>query len=276
MQTTNYGAQVKRKLITGRRDKQKDGPAVLKVRVPEIPSDPEKGAVYEHYHTDNGEFCYQVFSGVTGIVTDIYRANKTIMGNDKAFLFVDLESGGEPITWEVGNLDGRYAMNLMARMLNPYYIPQNPAYFSPYAFKADVKDETGKIIKQNADQIGVSVQQGADKVTSPGRVVMEQMGQPQPITWQGRGGKTEYDFMPVAEWMLQKCREKLFAAPAPISRDNGFEIAPVQTNVKPSPASNTLDSSNIAAMLDAFDKKAAEPDPFAGMKEMVVEDDLPF
>lgn len=265
MQTTNYGAEIKRKIITGRKNKEKDGPAVLKLRVPEIPADPEKGALYEHYRTDNGDYFYQIFSGVNGIVTDIYRANKTILNQDKAFLFVDMESGGEPITWEVGNLDSRYAMNLMSRMLNPYYRFENTAYFAPYAFKAN----DGK------DMIGVSVQQGADKVPSPGREVMEQMGQPEPKTWQGRGGKTEYDFMPVAEWMLAKCREKLFSTPAQISRDNGFEIAPVQTDVKPSPAANTLDSSNVRDMLDAFEKKVSNPDAFQGLNEMIT-DDLPF
>jgi hypothetical protein len=37
--------------------------------------------------------------------------------------------------------------------------------------------------------------------------------------------------------------------------------------VKPSPAANTLDSSNVKSMLDAFDKQAAQP---------VDIDDLPF
>jgi hypothetical protein len=256
MQTTNYGAQIKPKLITGRKDKHKDGPAVLKLRVPEIPADAPKGSVYERYTTESGEVFYRVFASVTGIVTYAYQAHKQIMGQEESFLFVDLESGGEPITWEVGRIDSRYAMNLMARILNPYYMPSNPANFAPYAFKADGKD-----------MIGVSVQQGADKVPTPGREVMEQMGQPHPRTWEGKGGKTEYDFSTVAAWMLAKVREKISAGAPTISRDNGFDVAPTQTNVKPSPAANTLDSSNVKSMLDAFDKQAAQP---------VDIDDLPF
>jgi hypothetical protein len=168
-----------------------------------------------------------------------------------------MESGGEPITWEVGRIDSRYSMNLMARMLNPYYMPSSPANFAPYAFKADGKD-----------MIGVSVQQGADKVPTPGREVMEQIGQPQPRTWEGKGGKLEYDFTAVAAWMLEKVREKIKAGAPAISRDNGFEVAPTQTTVKASQAANTLDSSNVKSMLDAFDKQAAQA--------AIDADDLPF
>ena len=254
MQATSFGSEQKRKLISGRKDKNKDGRPILKMRVPEIPAD-ASGRVFELYHTDNGTTYWEIFSGFSGIVLDAYQANKRIQDTDEAFLFLEVESGGEPITWEVGRVDSRYGLNLMARILNPYYRPEVPASFSPYDMTRDGKR-----------QIGISVYQGADKIPSLTWEVFEQMGRPQPRTWEGRGGKKEYDFTGVATWMLAKVREKINAGAPAISRDNGFEVAPTQTAVKPSPAANTLDSSNAKSMLDAFDKQAQPVDI----------DDLPF
>lgn len=257
MQATPFGSETRRKLITGRKDKNKDGRPILKMRVPEIPAD-LNGRVFEHYRTDNGDYYYEIFSGFSGIVFDAYKANKRINDIDEPFLFLEVESGGEPITWEVGRIDSRYSLNVLARMLNPYYRPENPASFGPYDMTRDGKR-----------QIGISVRQGAGTVPSLTWQVFQEMGRPEPRTWEGRGGKTEYDFTGVAEWMLEKVQEKISAGAPAISRDNGFEIAaPVNTQVKASAAANTLNSSTVRDMLDAFDTK--------GMKEMVTDDDLPF
>ena len=258
MQATSYGSETRRKLITGRKDKQQDGRPVLKMRVPEIPAD-LNGRVFESHTTDNGTFHWEIFSGFTGIVTDVYRGHKTIKGNDVPFLYLEVESGGEPITWEVGQIDSSYATNLLSRMLNPYYRSENQASFGPY-----------DAVINGKRRIGVSVQQGADKIPSPTWEVFKEMGRPEPRQYEGKGGKIGYDFMPVAEWLLAKVQEKINAAPRPISADNGFQIAaPVNTQVNPSPAANTLDSSNVGQMMEAWAEAK-------GMKEPIGDDDLPF
>lgn len=258
MQATSFGSEQKRRLITGRKDKNKDGRPVLKMRIPEIPAD-LNGRVFETYTTDNGTFYWEIFSGFSGIVLDAYRGNKTIANQDVPFLFLEVESGGEPITWEVGQIDSSYATNLLSRMLNPYYRPENPASFGPY-----------DVMMEGKRRIGVSIQQGADRIPSPTWEVFKEMGRPEPRQYEGKGGKIGYDFTPVAEWLLSKVQEKIKAGAPIISRDNGFEVTPIQTNVKASPAANTLNSSNVHQMMDSW-AKLAEP-----VKDSGAYDDLPF
>lgn len=197
MEATSYGASSKRKLLLARKDKAKDGKPVLKMRINEIPAD--KGTrVFETYTTDKGTYHYEVFSGFAGIIIDIYRGNKTIADEQIPYLFCEVISGGEQITFEVNRLDHRFSMNLMNRILNPQYQPGIPAEFSPY-----------DMVKDGKQQLGIAVRQNGQIVPSPDKAYFDNLNRPQPDTWQARGGKTEYDFMPVGEWLLARCVEKI-------------------------------------------------------------------
>lgn len=79
MEATSYGASQRRKIILGRKDKNKEGKPVLKIRVPEIPHDKGQRS-FEAYTTEKGTYYYECFSGFVGIIVDIYQANKGFYG----------------------------------------------------------------------------------------------------------------------------------------------------------------------------------------------------
>jgi len=244
MEATSYGASQRRKIILGRKDKNKEGKPVLKIRVPEIP--PEKGQrSFEAYTTEKGTYYYECFSGFTGIIVDIYQANKEIDKQNIPFLFCEVLSGGEHLTFEVARLDHKFSINLLSRLFNPAYQQGTPAEFSPYDYE-----------KNGTRYVGIAVRQNGNVVPSVARDQFDLLNRPQPDTWQARGGKTEYDFTPVAKWMLERVAAKI----------SGF-IDPAAMQVKPDnitvPAAPTVTTTPAIA------------DEFAGLVEPDA-DGLPF
>lgn len=244
MEAKSYGENKKKRLITGRKDKDKEGRQVLKLRVDTIPTDCGN-RTFETYTSESGTYCYEIFSNFTAVVKSVYKMSKKIKEIDMPFLALDVESGGEEIIWEVGQLDSRNSLNLLARMLNPYYEPWEKATFTPYDMTRDGKR-----------QIGISIRQGVDTIGSPEWNVLKDQGRPDPRTWEGRGGKIEYDFMPVAEWMLDRVIKKI----------TGIGPAPTQTSVRASSDANQITSNVHVEYSPANDRAGKSYD----------EDDLPF
>lgn len=247
MEAKSYGENKKKRLIIGRKDKDKDGRQVLKLRVDTIPADWGK-RTFETYTSESGTYSYEIFSNFTGVVKSAYKMSKKIKDIDMPFLALDVESGGEEIIWEVGQLDSRNSLNLLARMLNPYYEPWEKATFTPY----DMMTRDGK------RQIGISIRQGVETIGSPEWKVLKDQGRPDPRTWEGRGGKIEYDFMEVAEWMLDRVIKKITGI--------AIATAPVQTNVRASSDANQITGNVYVELSPANDR----------LGKSYEEDDLPF
>lgn len=242
MQGTSYGAETRRKIILGRKDKDKAAKPVFKIRVMEIPQDKGQRS-FETYTTERGTYHYECFSGFTGIIFDIYQANKEIEKQNIPFLFCDVLSGGEHLTFEVARLDHKFSINLLSRLFNPAYQPGTPAEFSPYDYE-----------KNGTRYVGIAIRQAGEVIPSVTRDQFALLNRPEPDTWQARGGKTEYDFTPVAKWMLERVADKI----------GGFgnkeqEIRTVEQITPPKP--------NTAA--------TGLPDEFAGLVEPDTEG-IPF
>lgn len=156
------------------------------------------------------------------------------------FLYIELADGAEKYIIEVGDFDGRFALDLMKRMLNPAFDASAKIRLSPYAIQDKA---SGKW------QIGISTFCGVDKISAKFAEIPMLAECPKATSVVFKG-QTQWDFSPVAEWLYAKVLEKLEQfAPA----------QPSQTNVRPSAAANTV---HVPAheVVKAVGRKAPEPD----------------
>lgn len=208
------------------------------------PPQPEKDRKFEQ----RGQNHYELFKALDGHLTGFERKPKTIQDVQRDFLYIELQDGAEKYIIEVGDFDGRFALDLMKRMLNPAFDASAKIRLSPYA----IQDKTsGKW------QIGISTFCGVDKISAKFSDIPILAECPKATSTLHKGS-TLWDFSPVAEWLYAKVREKLETfAPA----------QPAQTNVRPSADANTV---HVPAqeVVKAVGRKEPEPE--------IDDTDLPF
>ena len=178
---------------------------------------PYEGAKVE----TRGNNIYQLFKALDGHLTGFERKPKTIQDVPRDFLYIELEDGGEKYVIEVGDFDGRFALDLMKRMLNPAFDASAKIRLSPYAIQDKA---SGKW------QIGISTFCGVDKISAKLADIPMLAECPQATSVVFKG-QTQWDFSPVAEWLYAKVREKL---------ETFAPSQPAQTNVRASEAANTV------------------------------------
>lgn len=189
-----------------------------------FPAEPErKGRVF----AEKGVHQYEIFTALNGVLIGMKKDERTISNEPRTFLVVTLDDGQEKFEIECGNLDGRYAINLMQRLCNESFDPRLSVRLSPYRFTP--KDSTKEIF-------GMSVMQGPNTITPRYAKEGDDTFNPPPAEeYRKKGGGKGLDFTNVAEYLLNWLEfylkpyfptlvETVPAQPVPAPRNNATEI----------------------------------------------------
>lgn len=233
---TTDGSAKGRRFQIGRENGSKTGKAVLLEWIPEIPEN-QAGRKFETRTSDSGKVRhYEVFTAIDGKLTKIYTEERQILNETRRMLYVVLDDGIDVQEIEIGDVDGRYSLNLLPRLLNANADFEKTIRLSPYAYEKD-----GKNI------IGIGVYCGPDDLPRPENGVLK-LAEP---TQTPHKGSILWDFMPVFDslWSL------------------------IETNVIPKlnslPAGVSSSPQAVAADFPTVDVSTPEPEPANS-------DDLPF
>lgn len=144
--------------------------------------------------TEKGAHQYEIFEAVSGCVVGLKKDERNISGEAKTFLIVTLDDGQQKFEIECGNLDGRYAVNLMQRLCNEDFDPRLQVRLSPYRFtpKDAVKEVFGMSVLQGANTIKPRYAKEGDDTFNP----------PPAEQFRKKGGGTGLDFINVATYLL--------------------------------------------------------------------------
>lgn len=217
---TNTGGD-KRKFAIGRENGDKTARPVFLEWLRELPAEADrKGRVIETRAGSNGPRHYERFSALDGMITDIWKESRTIMDEPRTFLYIKLDDGEEVYEVEIGDFDGRYALNLMARLCSEGFDPMKKSRISPYATEMDGKT-----------YIGVSLYNGVDKIES--RRESEQFMPAKAETSEFKGKKL-WNFLPVAEWHFEYLQKNL----VPRLPKNAWQIVPDSPTAQQATTSN--------------------------------------
>jgi len=168
-----------------------------------------------------GQNHYELFKALDGRLTGFERKNKTIQEVVRDFLYVELQDGDEKYTVEIGDYDGRFALDLMKRMLNQDFDPSAKMRISPYAI---LDNDTQKW------NIGIAVFSGVNKISAKRDDVPILAECPQAETREWKG-KTEWDFAPVGTWLYAKVLEKLGTLSVPEKAPTVSDTTPINPNI---------------------------------------------
>ena len=218
--TTTGGESGKRRFQIGRENGEKTARPVFLEWLRELPPVEQRAnRQFETRSGANGDRHYERFSALDGILVDIRKESRTIVEDERTFLYVTLDDGQEVYDIEIGDFDGRYSLNLMSRLCSPDFNPTLKTRLSPYALESD-----GKMY------IGVSLYNGPDKIEA--RRDGEGFAPAKAETSEFKG-KTLWDFTPVANWLFDYLQKNVVggfpvdawatptAAPQPASASTG-------------------------------------------------------
>lgn len=199
--TTNFeGGSFGRKFSISRENgtENKEGVPHFFEWVKEIPQ--EKGnRKFETRKGKDGNFRnYELFRAIDGHLIDIEVQTKDFSGKPEEWLVLKLADGEEDYQIELGQIDGRYSMDTMKRLLDPAFNPNQKVRLSPYALKND----------SGSWNIGVSIMNGTDTKLSAKRESewLTDIPEATKIVFKG---ETQYDFTPIANWLIQKVGKKV-------------------------------------------------------------------
>lgn len=162
--------------------------------VKELPSHPGKRK-FETRESNGKSRHYELFAALDGYLIDIREEMKDLGKGMEAWLTLHLIDADDEYLIECGRIDERYSMDIMKRLLNPNFSPNQKLRVAPYA----VKDERGKW------NIGISAYSGVDKLDhSQSSDFLQGIHRAESREWKG---KTEWDFAPVAKWLFGKVNE---------------------------------------------------------------------
>lgn len=206
---TTDGSARGRRFQIGRENGSKTGKAVFHEWIPEIPEN-AAGRKFETRLNGKGEpRHYEVFSAIDGKLTDIYTQTREILNEQRQMLYVVLDDGHDVQEIEIGDVDGRYSLNLLPRLLNPNANFEKTIRLAPYAY-----------VKNDRNIIGIGVHCGPDDLPRPEDGYLK-TAQP---TQTEHKGKVLWNFLPVFEslWaeIEKKVKPQLTSLPAGISSDD--------------------------------------------------------
>ena len=210
------------------------------------PEDQRKGRTFETRVKGDGKTAnYELFKALDGILSGVRVEQKNMgTGGVQDWLVLSMQDGAEDYVIEVGEMDGRFAMDLMKRLLDPYFVPTQKLRMSPYLFiDAQGKASTGVACISGVDAKLSASSTGNDKMHKNVRLE----GVPQATKWtHPRTGKDEYDFRPVAQWLwaqlIRFVIPKLVADPLNAVRPTPeYATGPANTNVRASDEANRID-----------------------------------
>lgn len=192
--TTTGGNSYVREFAINRKNGQSDknGRPYWFEFLKEIPTGQDaEGRIFETRTSEKGPRHYELFAAIDGHMVGMKVEVPAYSQEQQMHLYVDLMDGIDKYRLNLGPVDGRYAMNAMARFASEQFNPGLKVRFSPYA----MENEKGGF------NIGVAIYCGPNKIEA--RYADGDAGvfnPPQPSTSTHKG-KTLWDFSPVAEYL---------------------------------------------------------------------------
>ena len=191
--TNTGGGAYLRKFSISRENGQidKNGTPYFFEWIKELPQDTGKRKFETRTRSDKTSH-YELFKALDGYLVDIREEMKDLGKGMEAWLVLHLQDGGEDYVIEVGRIDERYSIDILKRLLNPNFSPNQKLRLSPYAM------ENGR----GGWSIGVSAYSGVDKLEhSQTSDFLRGIPRADAREWKG---KTEYDFSPVSKWLMEQ------------------------------------------------------------------------
>lgn len=190
--TNNGGGAYARKFNISRENGQtdKDGRPYFFEWLKELPADTNKRK-FETRTSANGTRYYELFSALDGYLIDIRKETKDLGKGDETWLILHLKDLDDEYIIEVGRFDERYSMDIMRRLLNPHFSPNQKLRISPYSIKEGARVNMGLSAYSGADRLEYS--QTSDFLQGIPRAESRE--------WKG---KTEWDFSNAAEWLFEQ------------------------------------------------------------------------
>lgn len=138
---------------------------------------------------------YELFAAMDGYLIDVREEMKDLGNGMESWLVLHLNDLDGEYVIEVGRIDSRYSIDIMKRLLNPNFSPNQKIRLAPYA-----------IAKEGGGwNIGVSAYSGVDKLEhSQTSDFLRGIAQPLKSEWKG---DTLWDYSPVGKWLFDKVQE---------------------------------------------------------------------
>jgi hypothetical protein len=171
--------------------------------------DYKQGQELQENQEIRGGYCYDTFEKFEGIFEAINVVDETITydGVSKVYkrLIVTMSVDQENIQFDIGTYTGRYAQNLLERMINPVLSLNKSVIIFPYRFTD--KDT-------NKTMIGIGVWQGVNEKGEPIKIKglrkeeKQAMGVPEPEMIETDQG-VQWVWSKRARWMVEYVKNKL-------------------------------------------------------------------
>jgi hypothetical protein len=222
-QTTTGGGNYGRKFTISRKNGQNDknGKPYFFEWLRELP-DNQEGRIFEMRPSADGTpRYYELFQAIDGILTTVERKPREILGKARTMLCLTLRDGIDVYEIEVGDIDGRYSLDVMKRLLHPDFDQSQKLRLSPYSLAKD----TGGY------NIGVSAFSGVNKLSASWKEAHLE-GMPEAEKEVLRNGETNYYFDAQAEWLFERLKARVFDSPAPPATQPVSNTDPIKPNVK--------------------------------------------
>ncbi len=212
-----------RKFTISRRNGQQDknGEPYFFEWLRELP-DNQTGRIFEMRPNAQGEARhYELFKALDGILQSVETSVREISGKERTMLVLKLQDGIDVYEVEIGDLDGRYALDIMKRMLHPDFDTSKKMRIAPYSIQ---NKDTGKW------SIGVSTYSGVNKMTGTLADVPILEKCPQAVSETNRKGEVSWYFDEVGKWLFNAVSDRLQSSSA------SFIEAPAAIHVPIAPA----------------------------------------
>lgn len=142
---------------------------------------------------------YELFTALDGylIGVEIIAKSFDATRQNEKFIVLRMIDQEEEYTVEIGRIDSRWSMDIMKRLLHPAFDPNKKIRIAPYSI-----EENGRV------NMGISAISIPDAKLTASYKDEHLAGMPQPETREWKG-KTEYNFLPVADWLFGQVDTKV-------------------------------------------------------------------
>lgn len=203
--TTIGGGNYGRKFTISRKNGQNDknGKPYFFEWLRELPDHQEARLFETRPSADGTPRHYELFQAIDGILTTVEKKQREISGKTRTMLYLTIRDGIDVYEIEVGDIDGRYSLDVMKRLLHPDFDQSQKLRLSPYS----LAKETGGY------NIGVSAFSGVNKLSGSWKDAHLE-GMPEAEKEVLRNGDTNYYFDAQAAWLFDRVKARVFDSPA--------------------------------------------------------------
>lgn len=243
--TETHGGTHGRKFAISRENglTDKNGRPYFFEYLPQLPANTERRKFETRPGKDGNPKHYELFSALDGFLIGVDMEAKAFNGTEKMerWLVLTLIDAEEEYRVEVGQIDGRYSMDIMKRLLDPNFDPRYKLRVSPYAIT-----DNGKT------NIGLSAISGTDSKLTASKDATHLAGIPQPETVSFKG-ETKWDFTNVALWLYEQVKTRVCPRlmKDPISAPQRTPMPTPTATHTPQPAYQTATADPFPTLADA-------------------------